>query len=116
VPVSRRRRKGIERELRSHLEESRAELERAGRSPEEAVSESIARLGNPEEIGQAFNEAYSAGRRPRVGLAVGLASALLLGVYGGGALAAHQPQPAHAKVAKSTQSHPGAQRHTNVSR
>ena len=105
VPVSRRHRRAIERELRSHLEESQAELERAGRRPEDAAHESLARLGDPDEIARAFDDTYRTDHRPRLGLAIGLASALLLGLYGGGALAAHQPQPVHAKVVKTAQPH-----------
>lgn len=110
VPASRRRRRVIERELRSHLEESRADLERDGWSSDRALEESLTRLGNVDEIAAAFGEAYNTTRRPRVGLALGLASALLLGVYGGGALAAHQPQQAHAKTVTTVRKHPAAGR------
>ena len=107
LPVSRRRRRAIQRELRSHLEEACLELERAGWSPDDARQESLARLGNREEIAEAFGQVYRPRRRKQFGLAVGLAGALLLGVYGGGTLAsatsAHKAtvHTQHAKVTKT---------------
>jgi hypothetical protein len=86
--VPRRRRTAIARELHDHLEESRRELELAGWSPEDARRESLERLGDLEEIADGFEQVYRPPRRKQIGLACGLASVLVFGVWGiGGQLA-----------------------------
>lgn len=82
LPTSRRRRRAIERELRTHLEETQHELISAGWTREDAERESIARFGNLEEIAAGFAHAYRPGHRRRLGLAFGLSGALLVGAYG----------------------------------
>ena len=108
LPVSRRRKRSIARELQAHLEDTRHELERAGWSPDAAIRESEARLGDLDEIAHEFDRVYRPNRRTRVGLAFGLAGALLLGAYGSGSLAsatsAHKPTPT-AHVTTTTQPH-----------
>lgn len=94
LPASRRRRGSIARELRAHLEDTRRELVLDGWQPEDATRESLARLGNPDEIVDAFAHAYRPTRHRQLGLAVGLATALLLGAYGAGATLA-SPTSAH---------------------
>jgi hypothetical protein len=85
LPVSRRRRKAIARELQGHLDDATLELTGAGWSRPDAELESLRRLGQPTEIVGAFADVYRPSRRRRrVGLAVGLAGVLLLGAYGGG--------------------------------
>ncbi|HLJ67337.1 MAG TPA: permease prefix domain 1-containing protein [Chloroflexota bacterium] len=95
-----RRKQAIARELRSHLEESRRELELAGLDPHEAALESVNRFGDPKEIISGFERAYRPSRRAQLGLAFVLASGMILGVYGvGGTLAsattARHQTPAH---------------------
>lgn len=90
--VSRRRRRAISLELRSHLQETQQELERAGWRPDEALRESWRRLGDPSEIVDGFEQVYRPSRRKQLGLALTLATGLLLGVYGiGGSLASAKP-------------------------
>ncbi|HZS93664.1 MAG TPA: permease prefix domain 1-containing protein [Chloroflexota bacterium] len=81
VRTSRRRRDIIARELRSHYEESRRELEAAGWISDDAAREGIARLGNADEIGQAFDRVYRPRRRSQISLAFILAGALVLGMF-----------------------------------
>lgn len=106
--VSRRRKKAIVRELRGHLEETRLELMGAGWSIEDAERESLARLGDPAEVIDGFRDVYQPGRT-RLALGLGLAGALLLGVYGGGSLAsataAHKSTPQPHAVVQSTAHH-----------
>jgi hypothetical protein len=107
LPVSRRRRKSIARELRSHLEETRMELIAAGWSPDDAERESEARLGDTDAVLQGFRDVYRPGRA-RAALGLGLAGALLLGVYGGGSLAsatAAHKTTAHTHPALTTAHH-----------
>lgn len=86
--VPRRRRQTISRELQSHLEDTQRDLTLAGWSPEGAERESVARLGSPEEIADGFSHVYRGSRRTQVGLAIALATGMLLGVWGiGGSLA-----------------------------
>jgi hypothetical protein len=97
LPVSRRQRQAIERELRAHLEDTRRELQLSGWHPDDALRESLARLGNPEEIVEQFTDVYRPPRRRQLGLALGLSGALFLGAFGAGASFAsatsahHQP-------------------------
>lgn len=79
---NRRQREAITRELRSHLEETRRELELAGLSAAEAERESRARLGSAELIASDFGPVYRPSRRFQLGLACGLAGALILGMFG----------------------------------
>ncbi|HEX6508537.1 MAG TPA: permease prefix domain 1-containing protein [Chloroflexota bacterium] len=103
--VSRRRRRTIVMELRSHLQESQQELELAGWKPDDAARESLRRLGDPLEIVESFEEVYRPSRRKQLGLAFALATGMLLGVYGiGGSLASATSTPAHHK-APTTQLH-----------
>jgi hypothetical protein len=99
LPIPSRRRRAIARELRTHLAESQRELELAGFSSEEAARESVKRLGSQEEIAQAFVAVHRRSRRSTIGLAFGLATAVMLGVFGaGGTLASSASQHAvHAK-------------------
>jgi hypothetical protein len=80
--VSPRRRRAIERELKTHLEEAQLDLETAGWSREEAAVESVRRLGDPNELAIEFSRVYRPSRRRRIGLAVCLSSVLCLGAYG----------------------------------
>ena len=96
LPLSSRRRRAIARELRTHLAESRRELELAGWQPEAARQESLKRLGDPAEITEGFVHVYRRPRRATIGLAVGLATALVLGIYGAsGTLASPTSLRAH---------------------
>lgn len=105
--LPRRRRTGVALELQAHLEETRQELLASGWQDDEARRESVARLGDPQDIATAFGQVYRPKRRARLGLAFGLAGALLLGVYGTGALAsatsAHKvtPRIKHAHVVRA---------------
>jgi hypothetical protein len=47
------------RELRQHLDATRAALEELGDTPESAVAEALHRLGAPETIARAFNRAWT---------------------------------------------------------
>lgn len=77
------------------------ELERTGWSPEEASKESVSRLGDPRDIVSEFDSVYRPKRRNQVGLALALASGMILGVYGiGGTLASATSQ--HHKVVPRT--------------
>jgi hypothetical protein len=103
IRVSARRRHSIELELRAHLEDSRLDLQLSGLSPAEAARESMARLGDPQEIASQFDSLYRPNRRTQVGLALALATGMILGVYGiGGSLASatsqHHRTTTHAHV------------------
>ncbi|GAC1398360.1 MAG: hypothetical protein NVSMB52_11910 [Chloroflexota bacterium] len=96
--VPRGKRNAIGRELRTHLEEARRELVSSGWHPDEAVRECVTRLGEPAEIADAFSQLYKPSRRSQIGLALALATGMVLGVYGiGGSLASattsHHPSP-----------------------
>jgi hypothetical protein len=94
--VSRRRKRAITLELRSHLQEAQQELEQAGWRPEDAARECLRRLGDPEDIIEGFDQVYRPSRRKQLGLAFALATGMLLGVYGiGGSLASAKPTSAH---------------------
>jgi hypothetical protein len=94
--VSRRRKRAITLELRSHLQEAQQELEGAGWSPEDAARECLRRLGDPADIIEGFDRVYRPSRRKQLGLAFALATGMLLGVYGiGGSLASAKPTSAH---------------------
>jgi hypothetical protein len=80
--LSRRRRQAITRELQTHLVEARRDLELAGWHPDDAARESVARLGDPDEIATEFVRVDRPPRRKTLGLAFGLAGALLVGAYG----------------------------------
>jgi len=82
LPLPGRRRRSIARELRAHLADSRRELELAGWHPEAAARESLRRLGDPAEMAEGFVQVYRRPRRATIGLAFGLATALMLGIYG----------------------------------
>ncbi len=94
--VSRRRRRAITLELRSHLQEAEDELVQAGWQREDAARESLLRLGDPVEIVEGFEQVYRPSRRKQLGLAFALATGMLLGVYGiGGSLASAKPTTNH---------------------
>lgn len=100
LPVSRRRRAAIARELRGHVEETREDLITAGWQPSDALREARRRLGDREEIATAFVEVYRPSRRVQLGLAVTLATGMLAAGYGlGGTLASatavHHPTATH---------------------
>lgn len=82
-----KRRREIERELASHLEEARRDLERAGLSREEAEHQSLIRLGDPTEIADGFARVYRPRLSARVAVACGLAASLFVGAYSSGAFA-----------------------------
>lgn len=96
MAVPRRKRRAIARELRGHLEDSQRELTLAGWDPEAAKNESARRLGDPDEITRNFDDVYRRPRHLKVGLAVALATGLLVGAYGGGAAAFNGSTHTHA--------------------
>jgi hypothetical protein len=86
--VTRRRKTAITRELQSHLQDVREDLIRSGWSPGDAAREAAARLGDPTDLAREFSGVYRPSRRGRLGMALVLASGMLLGAYGiGGSLA-----------------------------
>jgi hypothetical protein len=86
--LPRRRRAAIARELRAHVEDAQRDLQLAGWHPAAAAKEAAARLGDAQEIAGAFAEVYRPSRRTRVGLALAVATGMILGIYGlGGNLA-----------------------------
>jgi hypothetical protein len=103
LKVSRRRRRSIERELRAHLEDSRRELELTGLTSVDAARESLSRLGDPDEIVTQFDTVYRPSRRTQIGLALALASGMVLGVLGIGGSLANATSAAHHKPAEHTQ-------------
>ena len=72
--VSRRRKRAITLELRSHLQEAQQELEQAGWRPEDAARECLRRLGDPDDIMEGFDQVYRPSRRKQLGLAFALAT------------------------------------------
>lgn len=100
--VPRRSRQTITRELRAHVDDVRRELELSGWNPEDAERESVERLGDPQEIADGFEKVYRPSRRTQLGLAMALATGMLLGVWGiGGSLAsATSAHSHHAQVVK----------------
>jgi hypothetical protein len=82
-----KRRREIERELASHLEESRRDLVRSGLTPEEAERQSLIRLGDPSEIADGFARVYRPRLSARLAVACGLAASLFVGAYSSGAIA-----------------------------
>jgi len=108
--VSRRRKRAITLELRSHLQEAQQELEQAGWRPEDAARECLRRLGDPDDIMEGFDQVYRPSRRKQLGLAFALATGMLLGVYGiGGSLASAKPTTSQ-HPAKHAQVQAGAKR------
>jgi hypothetical protein len=109
--IPKRRRDDIARELESHLEDARIDLERSGLSAADADRESLIRLGDLTAIAAEFERVYRPPRRKQLGLALGLASALVLGAWGvGGQFASatsahHRSQPTR-QPAHVYQSHP----------
>lgn len=109
--VPRRRKAAIRRELQSHLEDARRELISAGWTPEEAGREAAWRLGDPRELAEAFSHVYRPTRRTQLGLALALATGMLVGAYGiGGSLAS--ATAAHTHRAHATP-HTHVIRHAN---
>jgi hypothetical protein len=100
-----RRRREVERELASHLEEARRDLEQAGMSSEEAERESLVRFGDPCEIADGFARVYRPRLSARLAVACGLAASLFVGAYSSGAFASG----ASSHHAHATSHHP----HTN---
>src|SRR5579872_1999516 len=83
-----RRRRRILRELETHLEDSRSQLQLQGLPESEAEREAWRRFGEAAEIGGGFADTYRPSRRTRFVLAAGLAGGMLFGVYGlGGSFA-----------------------------
>lgn len=74
----------------------------SGWQPEAAQREALVRLGDPAEIAEDFTQVYRPPRRFKLGLAFGLAGALLLGAYGASSTLAstssHHRAPAHVSV------------------
>jgi hypothetical protein len=101
-----RRRLEIERELATHLEETRRELQLAGLSTEDAERESLARLGDLTEIADGFEKVYRPRRSTRLVLAFTVAGGLVAGAYSSGALASsasvHHGHALHARVQSSS--------------
>ncbi|MGI8824687.1 MAG: permease prefix domain 1-containing protein [Chloroflexota bacterium] len=95
IPAPRRHRRAIATELRTHLDELQCELELAGWDPARAAAESVARLGDPNDILEGFQEVYRPVRRRRLGLAFSLAGALLAGAYGASGTFASSPTSHH---------------------
>ena len=93
MTLSKGQRRSILRELRGHVKDAQLDLQLAGTPPNEAVRQSVARLGNPAEIGQEFVEAYKRPRRRHFAVSLALAGALLLGAFGAGASLASTPHP-----------------------
>jgi hypothetical protein len=86
--LPRRRRAAIARELRAHVEDAQRDLQLCGWHPDAAAREAQSRLGDVREIAGAFVEVYRPSRRTRVGLALAVATGMILGIYGlGGSLA-----------------------------
>lgn len=98
------RKNAIERELASHVAESRHELLLAGWRPEDADREALSRLGEPVELAEAFTRVHRPARRLRFGMAMVLATSMLLGAYGlGGQFAsAHAIHPARSHLVVQT--------------
>lgn len=97
--LPRGRRLAIARELRAHLDDASRELEDAGWRTEDARREAAARLGDGAEIAAAFEEVYRPSRRSRLGLALVLATGMVLGAWGvGGSLASAGSPRHHAPV------------------
>jgi hypothetical protein len=97
--VPRHRRQAITRELSGHLEDSRRDLELAGWKPEEAAEVSVQRLGNPTEIAEGFVQVYRPSRRAQLGLAMALATGMLMGVWGIGGSLASATSASHHRLA-----------------
>lgn len=101
--LPRQRRTAIARELRSHLDEIRRDLEEEGWRPADAMREAETRLGDVSEIAAAFEDVYRPSRRSRVGLALALATTMLVTVWGVGgtlasATAARHHSPSYTQV------------------
>jgi hypothetical protein len=82
-----RRRREIERELATHLEDTQRELRLAGLSAPEAQRQSVERLGDMSEIIDGFARVYRTRWSTRLALALGLAGSLVVGAYSTGAFA-----------------------------
>jgi hypothetical protein len=117
IRVSSRSRRTIERELLSHFEESVHDLESMGLSHEHAVRESLSRFGDPSEIATTFDAVHQPNRRSQFGMAVLLASTMLLGAYSlDGTLARAGSAPKRVHVTKhTTLSIPSGSTHTTSS-
>jgi hypothetical protein len=103
--LSPRRRQAIERELQAHVDDTLRDLELAGWSPDSARKESLDRLGDPQDIARDFERAYRPRRRNQIGLAVALATGLIMGVYGiGGSLASAKPAQHQTRTSVHTHS------------
>lgn len=81
-------------EIRDHLEDCSAELVGLGFSRSEAVAEALARLGPPEALAAAANEAQLDRRRLQVGLqraGIGALLGMALGLAGAGTIVSLMP-------------------------
>lgn len=88
IPALRgRRRREVERELASHLDELQRDLERSGLPPDEAARQSLIRFGDPGEIADGFARVYRPRLSAQLAVAFGLAASLFVGAYSSGAFA-----------------------------
>jgi hypothetical protein len=88
VRVTRRRKNAIARELASHVADARHDLVLSGWKAEDADREALIRLGDPQDLADAFTVVHRPSRRAQFGMAAALATGMILGVYGiGGSFA-----------------------------
>jgi hypothetical protein len=111
IRVSQRRRESIERELRTHLEDRRAELESSGLTAEDATIEVLSRFGDPDEIASSFDLIYRPNRRTQITASIALAGMMLLGVYGLGGSLASATSAHHRPTATPHVAHQSPPRH-----
>ncbi|GEM_PF-3508581 len=106
LKVPRSHRGALLRELESHLEDSRRDLEYAGHTPEEARLEAARRFGDPVMVARMLSSVY----RPRLRrLRVAIAASLLLGAasagFGAAATFASSSHHTHVKPGPARLSH-----------
>lgn len=88
IRLSRHHKSAIARELASHVAEARRDLVLSGWNADDAGREALARLGEPDELADAFTRAHRPSHRNQFGMALALAIGMILGVYGiGGSFA-----------------------------